>query len=477
MLGLTGWGHPHDQRRPLGCQITRARAPLSDYPAPVSESEARDPRADVRARLDEQEPREAFRALAPLIRYPVPFEPRSPDVELFAEVSRALGAEAVEAALAQVRAEPDEVEALYQLGYELIEHDLNGVAAAVLERTRTLAPSSPRVLSELVAALERDLNHPAAVAALRGAPDLVAEDFLCRYLLAFNAALTGDLDEPRRLLPSLLGQDDPRYTGMPERVAGLLARADALRGRRPLDEDDLLGWHFVITGGVLLHRSGEGREVMRGRYAWVQDSTARCLEGLRKLQAVLEACERPLARVYALPDPHGAALAEAAAHLFDLPLEPWPEGGSEQPGLVVAYDLSQVGEGLRPLLEHRPGQVLFAHATEWTRDFPLAADLTTFLYQVNRSPWDPRLVVEEGEVVRRGPRPSPLEERAREVVRAELPAECLSDLPELLALVDAARTLPAEHAPGLLRALDPSAGGAARERYWAGSPVRSNRFV
>ncbi|HBP18525.1 MAG TPA: hypothetical protein DEA08_12170, partial [Planctomycetes bacterium] len=262
----------------------------------------------MRARLDEREPREAFRALAPLIRYPAPFAPESPDTELFAEVSQALGAEPLCAALAAVRAAPDEVDALYKLGYELIEHDLNGYAAAVLERARALSPRSARVLTELVSALERDLNHVAAVETLRGAPDLVAEDFLCRYLLAFNAALTGDLEEPRRLLPDLLGDDDPRYEGMAERVAGLLARADGLAGVRPLDESDLLGWHFVITGGLLLHRSDAGPEVMRGRYAWVQDSTARCLEGLRKVQALLEEAGLELPRVFALPDPHGAVV-------------------------------------------------------------------------------------------------------------------------------------------------------------------------
>ncbi|HBP22800.1 MAG TPA: hypothetical protein DEA08_34095, partial [Planctomycetes bacterium] len=172
-----------------------------------------------------------------------------------------------------------------------------------------------------------------------------------------------------------------------------------------------------------------------------------------------------------LPDPHGAVVAEAAAQLLDLPLEAWPEEGSEQPGLVVAYDLAEVGGALRPLLEHRPAQVVFAHAADWTRDFPLAADLTTYLYQFNAAPWDPQLVVEEGEVAQRGPRAVPLEERAREVIHAELEEQALSDLDELRALVRAARELPLQHSAGLLRA------AGTRERHWAGSPVRSNRFA
>lgn len=476
MLGLTGRAQGDYGRARLRLSTRVGRA-LRRATTLGSVSESRDPRADVRARLDEQEPREAFRALAPMIRYPAPFEPQSPDTALFAEVSRALGADPICAALAVAQASPDSVDALYQLGYELIEHDLNGYAAAVLERARGLAPGSARVLTELVAALERDLNHPAAVEVLRGAPELVSEDFLCRYLLAFNAALCGDLDEARRHLPDLQRGSEPRYAGMAERVAGVLARADALAGQRPLDEGDLLGWHFVITGGLLLHRSDAGPEVMRGRYAWVQDSTARCLEGLRKLQALLEEAGVEVPRVYALPDPHGAVLAEAAAQLLDLPLEVWPEEGSELPGLVVAYDLAEVGGALRPLLDHRPGQVVFSHAADWTRDFPLAADLTTFLYQFNAAPWDPQLVVEEGEVAQRGPRVAPLEERAREVIHAELEPEDLADLAELRALVQAARAVPPEHSAGLLRVARGGSEAGTRERFWAGSPVRSNRFA
>ncbi|MGE0712472.1 MAG: hypothetical protein AB7N76_01335 [Planctomycetota bacterium] len=436
----------------------------------MSEEDPARRRATARARLDEGEPREAFRVLEPLLAYPQPFEPESPDLELFLEIAAALEAEPLLEAVGRVRDKPREVDALYQLGYELIEHDLNRFAAAVLDRARLLAPASARVLTEQVAALERCLENAAAAEVLRAAPDLVEEDFLCRYLLAFNALLAGDLDEPRALLPGLLELDDGDYAGMSARVEGMLARGDGLAGVRPLDRDDLLGWHFVVEGGLLLHRSPEGREVMRGRYAWLQDDVARCLEGLKKLERLLAAAGLAPERVFALPDTHGATLAEAAAQAFDLPLQAWPEEGTEAPGLIVAYDLSAVGPPLRSVLEHRPGQLLFGHATCWTRDFPLAADLTTFLYQFNTSPWDPQLVVEGEEVVSRDARKIPLEERARQVLRGEPGPEALSDLPDLLALIEVARALPEPHTAGLFRA------GGQRARHWAGSPVPSSRF-
>jgi hypothetical protein len=430
-------------------------------------------RADARERLGEGEPREAFRVLQPLLAYPREFAAQGEDVELFSEISRALGATSLLEGLSRTQQNPSDVEALYDLGYELIEHDLSGFAASVLSQANELAPNDVRVLTELVAALERELRNADAARVLRAAPELLEEDFLCRYLLAFNALLSGGLAEARQLLPQLQNEGDQRYEGMAQRVEGMLTRADALQGVRPLDEGDLRGWHFVVTGGLLLHVSDAGHEVMHGRYAWVQDDVLRCLEGLRKAQRVLEALGSTPPRVFALPDPHGATLAEAAAMALDLPLSTWPEEGSEEPGLLVAYDLADVGVALRSVLTHRPGQVLLTQAACWTRDFPLSGDLTTFLYQFNTAPWEPQLIVssEGGELETRDPRAVPLEERAREVACAKLEHKALSDTDELLALVEVARALPEQYSAGLFR------HSGQRTRHWAGSPVPSSRFA
>ena len=57
--------------------------------------------------------------------------------------------------------------------------------------------------------------------------------------------------------------------------------------------------------------------------------------------------------------------------------------------MVVAYDLDSLGSEdlLVQIADHRPGQILWAHASCWTNPFPFSPDLTTFLYQYNASPW------------------------------------------------------------------------------------------
>ena len=37
------------------------------------------------------------------------------------------------------------------------------------------------------------------------------------------------------------------------------------------------------------------------------------------------------------------AACPAGGDLLDVPCEPWPEGGDERPGLIVAYDLDRIG--------------------------------------------------------------------------------------------------------------------------------------
>jgi len=394
--------------------------------------------------------------------------------DLFARISAAIAGEELAAIVRRAVANPDDVQALYNLGYELIEQDLPGIAATALTRANLLFPNQEPILTELAVALESDQRCHEAARVLREVPDLIEESFFCRYLLAYNTLMTGDLDEPRQLLPRLLQADDADQRFMARRIEGMLVRADAVHGVTPLDNMDLRGWHFVITGGLLLHLSPFGfDEGMRGRYAYTQDSPDRCLEGLRRLAALLDDWQIRPARVWRLQDVDSAALALAAGQVLGCPVEPWPDGGSEGEGLVVVYDLATLAdETVETLREHRPGQVLWSHASCWTQEPPFAADLITYLHQYNVSPWGERLRVtpEKGEAEKVPPSTAPAEERAAEVVAATLEADALADLPRLVELARAARGLSGEHAAGALRRDGP------RRRQRTGSPVLSSRF-
>jgi hypothetical protein len=433
-------------------------------------------RAAVEEALARGEPREAFGQLRGVLAHPGRFEGTEELLEALGLLGR-IAAALEDGPLAELLAEPKgtDVAWLYQVGYDLIERDLPLCAATVLELAAGLAPGDAEVLTELSAAFERALCFAQARDALQRAPELVATEFMPRYLLGYNALMSGDVDGLREALDGLaeLEREDyhPQLTG---RLQRMLARSERLQAARPLgdaslDRKDLRGWHHALTGGVLTHLSPWGfDEGMNGRYAFLQDSLANVRVGLERLALLCEEWGSAPERVYLLGERGADVLAHAAARRLELPLVAWGPEGRCEPGLIPAYDLSDLPGGTLDLLRtRRPGQLLWAHATCWTTDFPFAADVTTLLYQSNVAPWGERMrvdpetrAVETSESDERGP-----EALAEEVLAAEVEAEDdpADDREVLRAFAQAAGPPPSEEGP--------------RERMWAGSPVGSNRFL
>ena len=393
---------------------------------------------------------------------------------LLGRVATELGLDELAGDAWRVAAEPDAVAGLFNLGDELIEAELPGMAATVLERAVDGLPdpsgaiSDELVLSELAVALEDNGTHRRARELLEARPAHLAGSFMLRYLLAFNSIMDGDLAATRSLAAGL-APGDGEETAMAARIGRMLARADAVAGVCGLDRHDLRGWHFVLTAGLLLHLSPFGfDEGMRGRYAYTQDDEDRCLEGIRRVAAVLDAVGAVPARVLSLPERDSEALAWALGAELGRPVARCTDAVGE-PGLVVAYDLDAIDlELVGTLAEHKPGQVLWVHAARWTAHLPYAGDLTSYLYQMNVSPWaggGMRVDPDGGGVSAVPPADGGPVELAAKVRAAELPAGALDDLPELLAL---ARVAASAGALGL--------GEGARERQWMGGPVPSSRF-
>ncbi len=433
----------------------------------------------VRSLLDQDKAQEAFRALLPVFRYPDMMQQPAGLAEVlavFAEISAKIAGDGFTSIIHHTLSHIDDPGALYSLGYELIDQGLPAIAATVLAEAHRLAPDNVEILTELCAALERSTLYADACRYLKAAPELVQRSFLCSYLLAFNSLMSGDLKTTRRLLPELqrLQEQDEHFSALSARIIRMLRRADTLSGHTPLDTRDLRGWHMVITSGLLLHVSPHGfDEGMNGRYAFVQDTLELCLEGIERVKAVLEALEITPPRIYALPERSSLILAQATARMLDCPLENWPDGGSDKPGLIVAYDLALLDEDILPTLaQHHPGQMLWNHASCWTEDQPVGGDLTTFLYQVNYEPWGERMGIDQKQQMVM----EPADERdptviAGEIVAATLEPGILDDLPALIKLTHAAAATTGEAAPGLLCA------GGRRKKQWSGSPVPSSRFA
>lgn len=436
---------------------------------------------DVLAKIEDGlasgDARSAFGTLRPWIAYPgkIAASDWGRAMEVFSRISRAIAGDHLSDLAAQA-GDLQDVQPLYDLGYELIEQELFDIAANVLARAVERRRDLPGLLSELVAALERDGQHAEACKWLRKAPALLEKEFVLRYLLAWNTAMSGDLEGARTALNGLSAPSNSGEAVMHERMRALLERADSIRGATPLNADDLRGWHFVLHGAILLRLSPHGfKEGMRGRYAFTQDSELRCREAIERMRLALEGMGITVPRVFSLPDRDSTILAIATARALDVPMEEWDSETTDDPGVIVAYDLDGAGPDLLTQLQpHRAGQVLWEHASRWVVDRPIAADLVTYVYQYNVAPWAERSVVDgkTGEAQRTPADESPPEIIGARIAALSIPSAELGDRDTLAAFAKACSkvTRAGEPATSALREQ------GLRPRQWTGGPVRSNRF-
>ena len=431
-------------------------------------------KTEALAKLEAGELQQAFGVFRSCIGFPtVPSAEQWEDAfGTFARIGFAIGGEELGKLLRAAAKGRGDVQALYDAAYALYEEGVFDVAATLLSQANEEAPGTPGIVMELSAALEGATlyQHAARMLAKSG---LVGDEPWCTYLYAYNSLMSGSLEQARETLAAVTSGDENLEAAVAS-VRGMLIRAQALAGASPLDHEDLDGWHAVINGGVLLHESGEGfHEAMRGRYAYVGDHYSLLHAGLESALVVLDAAGIAVPRIIAAPDRSSQVLAWAAAQRTGAPLEQLA-AAADKPGLIIVYDLDQVGDAqaLETMQVHRPGQVLWAHASSWTNPFPYTPDLTTFLYQHCTSPWDGgglRVDPETQQVVHAEADESPVDVLGARILDAE-PVESHSTREQLLALVAGLRSVEGDGAGGMFR----SSGTRARQQH--GSPVQSNRF-
>lgn len=365
-------------------------------------------------------------------------------LRLLRDVSGALEAKGLVEVVDEAVRDPDSPDKLYDLGYALIDAGAPSIAASVLWHCLKLVGESEEVVCELVSALESALAYRDAYAILEQYASLRSRSFLCEYLFAFNAAMSGRLDTTRAVYTRLT-PDSPETEAMLGTIKGIVERADKVALR---DAHDLRGWQYVLTGTLLVHQSPYGfDEPMRGRYAWLQDSVTRVKAGLEAVVPLARAVDAPC--VYALPGRNSEIVASALATLLHLPLAPWPSIGIPD-GVIVAYDLADIpGDALGRLSQRKMEQLFFAHGSPWTRDCAVAPDVTTLLYEAIVEPWED-------------------DERTAEAIAADVVASPGLDAEE--------RACDDPEGWALLTATAWPALPGQRSRFWAGGPVPSNRF-
>lgn len=354
-------------------------------------------------------------------------------------------------------------EGLYDLGFEMVGVRQYGVAATLLARSFD-ADANEDTLVELIVALEREGNFPAALWYLHENPAIVNKNFVCVYQKAWLGIQVGDLkpafESAEWLQKTCQDMGHERYVSMAKRVGVVTQRAKLLEGVSDLGPLDLRGWQYVLNGGLLLHISPYGTEVMNGRYCYVKDSVAVCLEAAKKIQAITQQQGINVPQVFVLPDPKSALLAQTLARSLDCPFKPW-EKGCKEPGILAVYDMEQLEEKVFYTLYERghPQQFLWAHAVCWTSPEPCvpAADFVTFLHQVNASPWDAGADIPGVDFETADP-----EKLVDEILGAELNVD-EGDLKSLLSVAQAVKL----------------GEGVEEQRghQWPCSPVRSSRFA
>ncbi|MFI5529408.1 hypothetical protein ACIA8O_12800 [Kitasatospora sp. NPDC051853] len=392
------------------------------------------------------------------------------------------GIEELAGAAAVLKDNQDDPAALYEYGYACIEHGLPALAVPALRealaivttpkrrlfgRPRPVDPKQVRrVLLELVSALEDGERHAEAVEVLR-AHEAGLGDWPERYLMAFNALMGGQLEAAREVYGRLSGPEE-MWRPAGERIARSLARAAAVP---PVGEQDLRGWHHVLTGGLLLTLSPHGfRAGMTGRYAYLGDTFDNCRFGLERLRLVLDATGRGVTSVALLPDRGSRALGLAAAALLGVPAAPYRPGVAG--ALVVAYDLNACDQELVARLSERaPDELLYEHATCWTDTPIVSADVCGLLVQTVVAPWEPGLSFDEDGRRREAPPDErPAEQLAEEILAAAgTPDEGDEDAP---ADPDSALAEFAARAAGVW-----AVAGAPRDRVRSSGPVPSGRFA
>lgn len=427
--------------------------------------------AEALSLLRQGDPEAAFHQLRPALSWPGPEDAAelSTLLEAVGTIMNAMAGPALGDLFRAAARQPPSVRGLRDLGYGLMDVGLPELAAVALARARELGAKDEGTLSVLASALEQVGLPGTARAMLRGEAGALATSPALRHQLALLTALSGDLAELRQLLPRLGAPADDQQRTLAAFLQRVLYRADQVSDRFPLDDRDLRGWHWVLSGGLLTHLSPYGfDEGMNGRYAFVQDSGTAFLHGLARLKEALEAMgERP-AVVYAVPDRDSEIAATAAARFLGLPIRPWPLRGIPAPGLVVAYDLRAADPNVQiALLRREPGQVLWAHVGCWTEPAIVSPDVVTLLAQHVIPPW--------GEQVRLNPDTGEVESvQADEGSPDEIATKILASEPAH----EDDRALDApERAALVARALASLPETRPRERGFVGSPVSSARFA
>lgn len=398
--------------------------------------------------LDDDDSGAAWETIYEAVEYPssITADDLGPALDVLARSGAEMMGDEWSSELGPAAGDPGNTDALGAAGSFLIEQGFAGLAATVLGLAFERAPLDPHLLAELITAHEQITDHSGAVRILSAIEPSLGEGFLPRYLLAFNAVMSFDVETARSVRTALLeSASNDAEVFMASRIDGILARFDAIcaaAGTTP-EKADLQAWHLIRTGGLLLDTAGPMSAYGDYRSANREDTAESCREGIARVSALLDALGVGVSAVLALSDESSQILAAATAQVIGTDVSEWPSR-SDAPGLVVVYDLESCPPSEAEALSiHEPDQILWAHTVRWTNDRSVTPDIATHLHQRTKAPWTTDNDGTDEAVAR--------ETWTRSIVEANPePADHTSSDARLRDLADATRDL-GDHAAGVFR--------------------------
>lgn len=324
-------------------------------------------------------------------------------LEAAARICRVLGSNEDGDLFEAVLAAPDDAEALFALGHQLVGQDQAQAGAGLLLAALKRLPEGPEaavVRRELAYAryLQRDFGGCLqTLAPLDDEPSLSETERLDVLLLKVEAALyAGRLPVARALLDEADGMlPDDRQRHQLDALAHLLGRAGRWSGG--LSRLGLREWHHIQHGGVLLKTAGGYFEdgSLGGRFEVLELRADMIAFLLQRLVDLFEAHDlRPEA---VLPASELAApLAHALGRVWEVPVL---ADLAEQDGRTTLVVASGAGE-LQPLAGrlalHRADLLVAALSLDWSRDELICPEVVGVLARRVFLPWETRYSADPG---------------------------------------------------------------------------------
>lgn len=294
----------------------------------------------------------------------------------------------------------ENLQLLYELGYNLVDQKLFQASIPLFERGLNLDPKNEHFLLELVNSYEAIERYDLAKEKLLEAPELLEIAFLPRYLMAFYSIMLLDIQSAKQWfagLDKLCHCDESQqeaYCHMYEKIKGILERVDVLSPMTSLDAHDTRGWNAALNSNVLLALSDDDIS-MNGRYGFFQESPKFMFECIAQLKALLSHLKFIPERILTFPDRDSCILAQAASKLMNCPIEEYSEATKTLPGLIVCYNFNSesLTDDIRNhAQEAYENQIFWCHSFDWTKN-SLAPDFISYFAQYSIPVWEKRIAV------------------------------------------------------------------------------------